>query len=180
MREVEGRGRSGARAVSAGSLVAVVAGSTLLSGGCSLANDATTAVTAPLTALPATDVVVETNLQTELQAAQAAAATGQAPSGGSFVAGPSSGPSVTSVAAPQPGAEVLVAYNNVTRDCLGILYLAAAPASAVLGESGAGTYYFTAPSTPSGACTASGFAALGTAPAGWPAGDPSSAGFPPA
>jgi hypothetical protein len=180
MREVVECGRRApGRVLAAGCLAAGVAGATLLAGGCGLVNDATTSATAPLTALPMTDVVVETNLETQLTVARAAAATGQPPSGDGFVTGASTGPNITSAAAPEAGTVVLVAYNDVSRDCLGLMVVGGLLPRSVLGETAPGTYYFRAPATPLGACVASGFAAQAAVPAGWPAGDPSSSGFPP-
>lgn len=152
-------------------------------GGCGLFNDATTAATAPLSALPQTDVAVETNLETSLTAVEVLAAAGggsssEALAGTGLVSGPSSSPSETSYFSPGPGEAVLAALNDVTRDCLGIVHLATAASTPILGESAAGTYYFDEPSTAPGGCDASLFAVAASVPGGWPAGDPSSAGFP--
>jgi hypothetical protein len=175
--------------------VALVPAAMALAGGCSLANDAVSGITAPLGALPATDVVVETNLETDLTllgsggglggaggglgvtglgGAGGGAAGSGAPDG--FVSGASTGPSVTSYAAPQPGVVVIVAWNDLTHDCLGIARLGGT--AAVLGESTVGTYDFVARRTPQGGCVASSFADSPAKPASWPAGDPSNDGFP--
>lgn len=165
--------------LSAGALALAVAAGGVLASGCSLLSDAATSATAPLTALPATDVVVETNLETSLTVVRTGAATGAGLAGmPGFVAGASDNPSATSFARPSPAVTVLAAYNNVTRDCLGVAVLSAAPPAPVLGRTAAGSYYFVARSTPPGGCAASTFAADAAVPGGWPSGDPSSAGFP--
>jgi len=195
--------------------VGLVPAAMTLAGGCSLGNDLASGVTAPLAALPLTDVVVETNLETDLNLLGATAGLGGAGgigggggltglgglgitglgasgagggAGGNggggggapdgFVTGPSTGPSITSYAAPRPGVVVIVAWNNVSRDCLGIVKLAGSLSGTVLGLSTPGTYYLVVRKTPSSSCVASAFADTPTKPSGWPAGEPSSAGFP--
>src|SRR5579871_3674373 len=104
--------------------VGLVPAAMTLAGGCSLGNDLASGVTAPLAALPLTDVVVETNLETDLNLLGATAGGGGAGGGAGgnggggggasdgFVTGPSTGPSITSYAAPRPGVVVIVAWNN--------------------------------------------------------------------
>jgi hypothetical protein len=151
-----------------------------VAGGCSLANDAVSGVTAPVGALPASDVVVETNLKNALASFEASAqfgvgATGR---GSGPVNGPSTGPEVTSFASVGSGGAVLVAWNDADHHCLGILESPTTLAAPVIGETAAGTYYFVQTATPSSGCAASLFAATPVKPASWPAGDPSSATWP--
>jgi hypothetical protein len=164
----------------ASALGAVIAAAAAAFSGCSAAHDAATGFTAPLSALPATDAAVEQNVQSAVTNVQAAeGAGGLAPGAGQgFVSGPSSTPTETSLAQPSPGVAVVAVYNDVTRDCLGAVVLSGAPAAPVLGESAAGTYWFVARHTVQGGCAASAFAAQSAVPSGWPAGDPSSNGFP--
>jgi hypothetical protein len=192
MRNGGRRRGGGGRSFGIFGLAAAIAVGGIASGGCSLLSDAATSATAPLTALPATDVVVETNLETQLTNAGLGAGLGLGSGipggqpGGTLpfanapvVSGPSTGPTEISSTTIGGGSLLIVEYNNLSQDCLGILRLSGAVGAVVLGESSPGTYYFVERSSPTGGCAASTFAAEATVPKGWPAGDPSSAGFPP-
>lgn len=167
--------------LSAGALAPVLAGAGVAVSGCSLIGDATTAATAPLTALPISDAAVETNVLSSLTIVRTADASGRSVTPAStpgFVTGASDNPGATSFAQPSPAVTVLAVYNDASRDCLGVALLSSVPPAPVLGRSAAGTYYFVARATPPGGCAAASFAAEPTVPKGWPAGDPSTAGFP--
>jgi hypothetical protein len=162
-------------------ILAVSLACALLAAGCSLVTDAGNAAIAPVGVIPATDVVVETNLQTALQLVQAYGAeqgglTGFTASG--WVPGASDAPGETSFDAPTAGAAVLAAYNNADRNCYGIVYIVSSSPTPVLGETGPGTSFFVAPHAPAGSCSSATFATEIAPPSGWPAADPSSSGFP--
>jgi hypothetical protein len=131
--------------------------------------------------IPATDVVVQTNLQTALQQVQAYSAeqgtlTGFTASG--WVSGASDTPGETSFDAPTTGAAVLAIYNNADRNCYGIVYILTPPATPVLGETGPGTSFFVDPHAPPGSCSSAVFTTEIAPPSGWPSADPSSSAFP--
>jgi hypothetical protein len=153
----------------------VVLGATLgtLGGACGVANDASSAITGPLLALKDSDAVVENNLQSVLTTIEA----GESPSlaGIATTSGPSTGYGLVSVSSGPPA--VLAGFNQLSDDCLGLVYIATG-ASPVLGASQAGTYYFWITRTSSAACDAASFAATPSVPAGWPPGDPSGTGWP--
>ena len=138
--------------------------------GCGASSALGSAVLAPLSALPQTDVVLETNLQSAVEA-------GQAQSGGlPETNGAPTTPGVVSVASAS-GASVYTAFNPADRHCLGTFVLTAGSAP-VLGESAPGTYdFWFAPANASG-CTAAGFTTETTVPSGWASGDPSAGGWP--
>jgi hypothetical protein len=118
--------------------------------GCSLANDGVSGLTAPVGALPATDVAIESNLKTSLTFLDTALAAGGGMSGVAgpgFVTGPSTGPSETSFAALGSSGAVIAEYNDVTRDCLGIVDAVGVLGNPVLGVTGPGTFYFLQRST---------------------------------
>ncbi len=148
------------------------------SAGSALSNDVVN--NGPLSALPATDVAVETNLQTALQQAQVSALGGQTPAmPAGAVSGPSSGPSVVSYAAPAAGMTVLAGYNDVSHDCLGIVSIAGSYSGPpVLGKSSSGTYDFTAANASASSCDSTVFASEPVPPPGWPSDDPSSGSWP--
>jgi hypothetical protein len=160
--------------------VAAIALSAALSG-CGASTALGNAALAPLSALPLTDVVFETNLQS-------AVAGGGAQVGMSGISGTaglgglpetSGAPSATgevSVAS-TTGVAVYTAYNPVDKHCLGSLVLSPGSAS-VLGESTPGTYDFWFGPTTAVSCTASDFATEAAVPSGWASGDPSSTGWP--
>jgi hypothetical protein len=195
MRSGEGRRSGGGRSFRAAGLAGAIAVAGFASGGCSLLSDAATSATAPLSALPATDVVVETNLETQLgsglglgSGAGLGGVTGVPGgqlggglpfAGAPVVSGPSTGPTEISSTTIGAGSFLIVEYNNLTQDCLGILRLSGSIGAVVLGRSSPGTYYFVERSTPTGGCASSTFAGEPTVPKGWPGDDPSSAGFPP-
>ena len=161
--------------------LALVAAAAVLAGGCSLGNDVMSGVTAPIGALPASDVAVETNLKTDLTLVNTALDAGSdvsSASGFGFVNGPSTGASETSYASLGSNDSLFVAYNSASRDCLGIVNIVLALSAPVLGATGPGTFYFVARATPPGGCDAAVFARTPARPANWPAGDPSSSGFP--
>jgi hypothetical protein len=143
----------------------------VLAGACGLENDANTAAEAPLGALKATDVVLETNLQS--------VETPTDGMGSSVVqtAGPSTGPTVISLSSGTGRPTVLAGFNPDSSDCLGVVEITS-PGVAVLGETQAATYDFWVTGTTSAACDAASFAAMTSVPAGWPSGDPTSSGFP--
>jgi hypothetical protein len=153
----------------------LVAGLALLGGGCGLSNDVSTAITGPLLALKDSDTVVETNLKTvvtTLQAGEPASAAGL-----TVTSGPSTGYSVISVSTPTGQPTVIVGWNQLSQNCLGVVTIAAGGVP-VLGESQPGTYYFWDLHVSSPSCSAASFAATPSTPTGWPSGDPSSSGWP--
>ena len=179
------RARSRRRPVARLGLAGLVMGalSAALSG-CGASSALGSAVLAPLSALPQTDVVLETNLQSAVVAGQAqsglqgiSAISGAAQSGGlPETNGAPTTPGVVSVASAS-GASVYTAFNPADQHCLGTFVLTAGSAP-VLGESAPGTYdFWFGPANASG-CTAAGFTTEATVPSGWASGDPSSGGWP--
>jgi hypothetical protein len=147
----------------------------LLAGGCT--SSVQNALDAPIQAIPKTDVVVETNLQGAIQAAQTALeVSGSFSSFGSssagsidMTAGASGSPGQISYAVIAGGdGIVLVGWNRADQHCVGALYVHSALATPVLGESAPGQYYFIAPASSSSACSATSFATMASAPGGWP------------
>ncbi len=142
-----------------------------------MSNSLGSAVLAPLSALPATDVVFETNLQSASQVQSSAigvsGVSGLAQNGGGFTtAGAPSSPSEVSIAS-AAGVSVYTAFNPADRHCLGTFVIAPGALVTVLGESTAGTYDFWFGSTTAPACTASLFTTQATVPSTWASGDPS-------
>ncbi|MGA3351738.1 MAG: hypothetical protein ABSD85_00950 [Acidimicrobiales bacterium] len=134
---------------------------------------------APLTALPATDVVFETNLQSAVQGGVVQAGlSGTSQLGG--LAETSGAPATTSEVsvASGTGVSVYTAFNPVDRHCLGSFVIPPGAAVTVLGESDAGTYDFWFSATTATGCTASIFTTEMSVPSGWASGDPSSTGWP--
>lgn len=137
---------------------------------------------APLSVLPATDVVLETNLQLAHEGVAASSAGpgisglsagGASGSGVPIMSGPPTSPSVVSEASSRTGAAVvLTAFNPVDRHCLGILLL---PTGAtVLSQSSPGTYDFFFGPTTAGACASSTLITESTKPSSWAGNDPAS------
>ncbi|MGH9171557.1 MAG: hypothetical protein ACRD0Z_11895 [Acidimicrobiales bacterium] len=129
------------------------------------------AVTAPLAVLPATDVVVEQNLQSVAESHG---------SGAVAVVGTVSGPSLNYHEVSESsssGVLVLAGYNQLSGHCLGILRISA-PVQPVLGESQPGTYDFWQLKGAASACDAASFASYAKVPQDWPAGDPTTGGWP--
>jgi hypothetical protein len=143
------------------------------------------AVLAPLSALPQTDVILETNLQSAVVAGQAqgglqdiSAISGAAEAGGlPETSGPPTAPGVVSVAS-ATGVSVYTAFNPADRHCLGTFVLATGSVATVLGESAPGTYDFWFGPTSSSNCTAVDFTTESTVPSGWASGDPSASRWP--
>ncbi|MHB1509599.1 MAG: hypothetical protein ACYCST_07690 [Acidimicrobiales bacterium] len=146
-------------------------------GACGLSNDLSTAATGPLLALKASDTVVETNLQTAETALQSGAPADQVGTGITTTAGPSTSYNVLSVSSTAGQATVLAGFNQLSRDCLGLVDLTG-PGVSVLGQTQVGTYYFWIAQSASSTCDAASFAATAAVPKGWPGGDPSSTGWP--
>ncbi len=138
--------------------------------GCGASTALGNAVLAPLSVLPDTDVVLETNLQSAVEGG--AVQAGLSASGGSVTtAGAPSSPWVVSVAS-AAGVSVYTAFNPADRHCLGTFVLAPGAAFAVLGETTPGTYDFWFGPTTAVDCTASVFTTEVTVPSGWAKGDP--------
>lgn len=166
------------RAVFAAACLAACASSL---SGCTtqVAND----LDAPLQAIGATDVVVETNVQSAMQAAESHLQTAGSLTG--FGAGDGGG--VTLTAGPSPsdgdlsyavtsggGGIVIVGWNKADEHCIGAVWIGADTTAPVLGETGPNQQYdFVAPAASSSSCDASSFAGTTAAPSGWPE-DPSS------
>jgi hypothetical protein len=125
---------------------------------------------APLSALTATDVVLETNLESAMESGIAQAGISGS-SGGLTTTGPPSTPGVVSVAS-ATGVSVYTAFNPADRHCLGSFVIAAGAPFAVLGENAPGTYDFWFGPTSAAHCTASAFTTEAQVPAGWATGDP--------
>lgn len=153
-----------ARLTRAALACATLAGFGAIVTACGLSQDVGSAVTAPLAVLPATDVVVETNLQSASNAA--AGSLG----GVQVVSGPSTNYNTISEAS-NLGTTVLVGFNQLSNDCLGLIRISS-PSSPVLGESQIGTYDFWVTGTTPAVCDAATFAATAAVPHGWPAADP--------
>jgi hypothetical protein len=143
----------------------------LLASACGVANDLGNTANGPLGVLKVSDTVVETNLQT------AGAATDGIGSGVATTTGPSLSYHVVSVSSGAGRPTVLVGFNQLSGDCLGLVQMLP-PGATVLGESQSGPYYFWSTGTTGPACDAASFAAMTTVPSGWAAGDPSSSGWP--
>lgn len=150
-------------------------------GGCGVSNALGSAALAPLSVLGDTDVALETNLQTAVQAGQVqtglANISGSVENGGvPETSGPPTSAGVVSVAS-TTGVSVYTSFNPVDRHCLGTFVLTAG-AGSVLGESAPGSYDFWFGRTTAPECTASIFTTEATAPSGWSSGDPSAVGWP--
>jgi hypothetical protein len=150
--------------------------------GCGVSSALGSAVMAPLTALPGTDVILDTNLQSAMQGGVTQAglsgisdATGNG--GGSTTARAPTTPQEVSVA-DETGVSMYTSFNPVDDHCLGLFVIRPGLVSPVLGESTTGKYYFWFGPTKVVDCTASNFTAEPTAPSGWAPGDPSSTGRP--
>ena len=144
---------------------------------CGVSNALSTAATGPLLALKASDTVVETNLQTAVTALQSGAPANQAGTGITTTAGPSTSYNVLSVSSTAGQVTVLAGYNQLSRDCLGLVDVTG-PGTTVLGQTQVGTYYFWIARSASSTCDAASFAATPAVPKGWPSGDPSPTGWP--
>lgn len=132
---------------------------------------------APLKAIGATDVVVETNVQSALQAAQTELQTTGSLSG--FTAGGGGGVALTSGPSPSDGqlsyavtgggeGVVLVGWNKADEHCIGAVWFHSEASTPVLGQSAPGQYDFVAPAASDSECDAASFANTAAAPAGWP------------
>jgi hypothetical protein len=164
----------GERRVSVGRVVrgvAIVSTLALLASACSMTNDLGNPSNGPLGVLKVSDVVVETNLQSVATAADGITA------GITTTSGPSLGYKEISVSSAAGHPTILAGYNNLSRDCLGMVEITT-PGFPVLGETQPGTYDFWLLGTPASACDAASFSATTSVPTGWPAGDPTSSGFP--
>ena len=156
----------------------VVAGAVLALSGCS--SQVAKALEAPIKVLSAADVVVETNEQAALQAAQIGLETAgsfsnfgpsSASTGLDLTLGPSSGPGQLSYAVVGGGNAVLLAgWNHADEHCIGVLYVHSALSSPVLGVTSPGQWDFVAPAKTSSSCDAANLAATSGAPSGWPYG----------
>ncbi len=139
----------------------------------------------PLSVIPRTDVVVETNIQAVVQAAQTVLQTtqsmasfGAASSGGMDV---TTGPSTTAGQisyAIAPGGEggVFAGWNHTDDHCLGMVYVASPVTTPILGETSPGQYEFVDRASSSSQCDAASFVGQSAAPSGWPRA-PSSSGW---
>jgi hypothetical protein len=150
--------------------------------GCGASAALGNAVFAPLSVLPDTDVALETNLQTALQAGQVQTglvniSSSEVNGGVPETTGPPDSAGVVSVAS-ITGVSVYTAFNPADRHCLGAFVLAPGSAVIVLGKSTPGTYDFWFGPTMASGCTASDFTTEATVPSGWAGGDPSSTGWP--
>ena len=137
--------------------------------------------------IPRTDVIIETNIESALQAAQAELAVsgsftgfGPASAGGTDVtAGPSTAAGQLSYAATTGGTGIVVAgWNHADQHCVGTVYLTRELPSPVLGLSSARQYDFVAPAPTALSCDATTFAASPATPLNWPE-LPSASGWPP-
>ena len=126
---------------------------------------------APLSALSATDVVLETNLESAVEGGIAQAGI-PGSSGGLTTTGPPSTPGVVSIAS-ATDVSIYTAFNPADRHCLGTFVIAAGAPFAVLGETRPGTYDFWFGPTSVAHCTASIFTTEAQVPSGWATGDPS-------
>ena len=138
--------------------------------GCGASTALGNAVLAPLSVLPDTDVVLETNLQSAVEGGLVQTGLSGS-SGGLTTTGAPTSPGVVSVAS-ATGVSVYTAFNPADRHCLGTFVLAPGAASAVLGETTPGTYDFWFGPTTAVDCTASVFTTEATLPSGWATGDP--------
>ena len=144
-------------------------------GGCGVSTALGNDVLAPISALPETDVVFETNLQSAVEAgrAQVGVAGISTISSGAGVPETSGAPASTGEVSVANGTGVAVytVYNPVDQHCLGTVVLSPG-APSVLGESLPGDYDFWFGPTTAQACTASVFTTEATVPSGWASGDP--------
>jgi hypothetical protein len=150
--------------------------------GCGVSNALGGAVMAPLTALPGTDVILETNLQSAMEGGTAQAglssiSTAAGNGGGLTTTGAPTTPEQVSVA-DSTGVSLYTAFNPADDHCLGLFVIRPGLLTPVLGETTAGTYYFWFGSTKAVDCTASIFTAELTVPSRWASGDPSPTGWP--
>ncbi len=152
----------------------VLAGAGLTATACSLSNDASNALQAPLNILPESDVVVETNLNTAVTTSDTGGLSG---SGVATTSGPSTSYGVISVSSGPGRPAIYAGFNQLSDDCLGMMVVPAGSLPA-LGEGLAGTYYFWILKTTSSACDAATFALTPSLPSGWPKNDPTSGGWP--
>jgi len=167
-----------------GCLVAIA-----VSGGVLSACGVGQALNAPITAIGATDVVVQNNLETAIQAAQteyttsnsyASFGSADSPSiGETLTEDPSTGPSVISFASSASGqAVVIAAYNKATENCYGIIAIAGTATPPILSESAQGTYDFKDPHIVSAGCDAGRYLSQIVPLPTWPSGDPTPSGWP--
>ena len=136
------------------------------------------AVLAPLSAIPQTDVVLETNLQSATEAGQTGASLSglsglSSTTGVPETSGAPTTPSVVSVASAS-GVSVYTAFNPADGHCLGTLVISSGSDLTVLGESAPGSYDFWFDASGPAACTASIFTTEASVPSGWATGDPAS------
>jgi hypothetical protein len=161
--------------------LAGVAALAVVVSGCGASSALGSAVLAPLSALPETDVVMETNLQSAVQGGiTGSSISGISSIGGSGVpevTGPPTSVGVVSVASTTFVA-TYTAFNPADRHCLGTFVLKPGSPTAVLGETAPGTYDFWFGPTTATACASSLFPTESTVPSGWASGDPSSTGWP--
>lgn len=134
------------------------------------------AVLAPLSAIPQTDVVLETNLESATEAGQAGAPLSGISGVASTVGVPETTgapttPSVVSVTS-QAGVSIFTAFNPADKHCLGTLVISAGSDTTVLGESAPGSYDFWFGASGPAACTASIFTTETSVPTSWATGDP--------
>jgi len=149
---------------------------------CGASNALGSAVLAPLSVLPATDVVFETNLQSAREVATSdvgvSGISGLGNNGGGFTTdGAPSSPGLVSIAS-TTGLSVYSAFNPADRHCLGSFVIAPGATVTVLGQSSPGTYDFWFGPTTANDCTASIFTTETTVPSRWVSGDPSASGWP--
>jgi hypothetical protein len=161
-----------AAGASLGALCWVVLGASL--SGCGASSALSSAVLAPLSVLPDTDVVLETNLQAAVQGGLVSGGiSGPGGAGAPEVSGPPTTASEVSVATTGT-VSVYTAFNPVDRHCLGTFVLKPGSFTTVLGVSTAGTYDFWFGPTTSAACASNLFTTATTVPKGWATGDPAS------
>jgi hypothetical protein len=145
---------------------------------------------APLSVLPDTDVVLETNLQLAQEGGVTgglggisgingiSGVSGVGGSGVDTVTGAPTTPSEVSLASVPNLVTVYTAFNPVDQHCLGVLVLQPGATITVLGVSTPGRYDFWFGKTTATKCAASNFDAESTHPSHWASGDPSASGWP--
>jgi hypothetical protein len=175
-RRVRGRGFKPLAGGSLGALACVALAAAL--SGCGASAALQSAALAPLSVLPDTDVVLETNLQVAMQGGLvntglSSVSTAGNNGGGYTTSGAPTSENVVSVAN-GTGVSLYSAFNPLDKHCLGTLVIQPGSLSVVLGESTPGTYDFWFGPTTSTACTASGFLTETKVPSGWAKNDPAS------
>ena len=142
--------------------------------GCGASSSLGSAFLAPLSVLPDTDVVLETNLQAATQGGLAGSGISGISGSGAGVPEVSGAPTTVNEVsvASTSYVSVYTAFNPVDRHCLGTFVLKPGSPTSILGVTNPGVDDFWFGPTSSADCTASRFTTLTGVPTGWAKSDP--------